>query len=253
MISVEKLTKYYGEKPAVKDLTFEVKEGEIYGLLGPNGSGKTTTMRILSGITEPSSGRAEVRGLDVEEHPIEVKKVVGFIPENPKMFESLTTIELFNLVGSIRGIEEKKLRIKLNRLVQAFELEEYMNQYVGSLSFGTKQKVSIVSAILHDPEVIIMDEAMNGLDPKMAKIFREILFRLKEKGNSMIFSTHVLPLAEMICDRVGLIAGGELITEGTVKELKEKSHEKDLEDVFLKLTKSETEVSRVINALRGSM
>jgi len=253
MISVKNLTKYYGEKAAVKDLSFEVKEGEIYGLLGPNGSGKTTTMRILSGIIEPSSGRAEVQGLNVKEHPVEVKKKVGFIPENPKTFESLTTIELFNLIGSIRGIEEKKLRKKLNRLVKAFELEEYMNQYVGSLSFGTKQKVSIISAILHDPEVIIMDEAMNGLDPKMAKIFREILFNLKNKGKSMIFSTHVLPLAEMVCDRVGMIAGGQLITEGTVEDLKEKSHEKDLEDVFLKLTKSETEVSRVVNALRGSM
>ncbi len=253
MISVKNLTKYYGEKAAVKDLSFEVKEGEIYGLLGPNGSGKTTTMRILSGIIEPSSGRAEVQGLNVKEHPVEVKKKVGFIPENPKTFESLTTIELFNLIGSIRGIEEKKLRKKLNRLVKAFELEEYMNQYVGSLSFGTKQKVSIISAILHDPEVIIIDEAMNGLDPKMAKIFREILFNLKNKGKSMIFSTHVLPLAEMVCDRVGMIAGGQLITEGTVEDLKEKSHEKDLEDVFLKLTKSETEVSRVVNALRGSM
>lgn len=253
MISVKNLTKYYGEKAAVKDLSFEVKEGEIYGLLGPNGSGKTTTMRILSGIIEPSSGRAEVQGLNVKEHPVEVKKKVGFIPENPKTFESLTTIELFNLIGSIRGIEEKKLRKKLNRLIEAFELGEYMNQYVGSLSFGTKQKVSIISAILHDPEVIIMDEAMNGLDPKMAKIFREILFNLKNKGKSMIFSTHVLPLAEMVCDRVGMIAGGRLITEGTVEDLKEKSHEKDLEDVFLKLTKSETEVSRVVKALRGSM
>ncbi len=194
-----------------------------------------------------------MNGIDVRSNPIEVKKNVGYIPESPNLFESLTPVEFFNLVASIREMDEVQMKKRVNYLVDAFELEGYMNQYIGSLSFGTKQKVSLVSSFIHDPKAIILDEAMNGLDPKTAKILRGILSEFKRKGKGIIFSSHVLPLAEIICDRIAIIREGKIIAQGTVDELKKKSQKESLEDVFLKLTESETEVSMVLDALKDSM
>ena len=250
MILVKNLVKKYFKKTVIDGISFSVENGEIYGLLGPNGSGKSTTLKILAGVLPPTQGDVKVEGIDVGRDPLEVKKIVGYVPETPTLYESLTPKELFSLIGSIRNIDGKILELRVNRFVEAFGLEEYMDQFIGTLSFGTKQKVSLISAFLHDPRAIILDESMNGLDPKSARILRELLMGFKEDGKSIVFSTHVLPLAEMICDRIGLIYQGRIIAEGTMDELREKAQEENLEDIFLKLTESKEEMLSVIQALR---
>jgi len=253
MIRVENLVKKYGPKVAVNGISFHVDDGEIYGLLGPNGSGKSTTMKILAGILRPTSGTVIVNGVDAAKNPLEVKKIVGYVPETPVLYESLTPSELFNFVGSIREIPKETLEERVKRLVKAFGIEEYLEQFIGTLSFGTQQKVSIISALLHEPDVLVLDESMNGLDPKSARILRELLLEFKREGKSIVFSTHVLQLAEMVCDRIGLIYRGNLIAEGTVEELKERAQEENLEDVFLKLTESKNEVFAIVQALREAL
>jgi len=250
MILVENLVKRYFEKIVLDGISFKVEDGEIYGFLGPNGSGKSTTLKILAGVLKPTSGRVEIEGIDVVSNPVKVKKIIGYVPETPTLYESLTPAELFSFIGGIRDIDERVLKERVNRFVEAFEIEKYMNQFIGTLSFGTKQKISLIASFLHDPKVIIMDESMNGLDPKSARILRELLLRFRDEGKSIIFSTHVLPLAEMICDRIGLIYEGKLIAEGTMDELREKAQEENLEDIFLKLTKSKDEMANIIQALQ---
>ncbi|NJD98233.1 ABC transporter ATP-binding protein [Thermococcus sp. LS1] len=250
MIEAENLVKTFGSTHALRGISFTVKNGEIYGLLGPNGSGKSTTMKILAGILRPTSGRVLVDGVNVSENPIKVKEIVGYVPETPVLYESLTPIEFFNFIGSVRRIPGERLNEMAETLVKAFGVEKYLDELIGSLSFGTKQKVSLISALLHDPKVLILDEAMNGLDPKSARILRELLLQFKGEGRSIVFSTHVLQLAEMICDRVGVIYNGEIIAEGTVDELKKFAHEESLEDVFLKLTESQDEIFAVVQALK---
>ncbi|MFO7791485.1 MAG: ABC transporter ATP-binding protein [Candidatus Saliniplasma sp.] len=252
MIEAKKLQKRFGLTLAVDDLSFKVKDGEIYGLLGPNGSGKSTTLKILTGILKPSSGKVRIDDVDVDFEPNRAKEIIGYVPESVDLYDSLTPNDLFNMVGSIRGISPSKLQSRARYFVEAFNLEQYLHQYIGTLSFGNKQKVSITSALLHDPSVLIMDEGMNGLDPKIARILREILYQFKDDGKSIIFSTHVLPLAEMVCDRMGLIHEGKIIAEGTVEELKEMSHQSNIEDVFLELTKSKDEVLGVVEALKNT-
>ena len=253
MIEVENLTKSFGPTRAVNGITFTVADGEIYGLLGPNGSGKSTTMKILAGILKPTSGRVVVGGVDVAEDSLGVKRIVGYVPETPVLYESLTPVEFFNFVGSVRGIPKEELQERVETLVRAFGIGGYLGEMIGSLSFGTRQKVSLIAAMLHDPKVLILDEAMNGLDPKSARILRELLLQFREEGRSIVFSTHVLALAEMICDRVGVIYNGEIIAEGTVEQLKEFAHEESLEDVFLKLTESQEEVASIVQALKDAL
>ena len=253
MIEVENLVRRFGSTVAVDGISFRVDDGEIYGLLGPNGSGKSTTMKILAGILPPTSGRVVVGRVDVSQNPLRVKEITGYVPETPALYESLTPVEFFNFVGSLRRIPEEKLQERVDALVRAFGIEEYLGEMIGSLSFGTRQKVSLISAMLHDPEVLILDESMNGLDPKSARILRELLMDFREEGKSIVFSTHVLALAEMICDRIGVIYNGRMIAEGTVEQLKELAHEESLEDVFLKLTESRDEVLGIVQALKEAL
>lgn len=253
MIRVEGLVKKFGSTTALRGISFTVHDGEIYGLLGPNGSGKSTTMKILVGILPPTSGRVVVNGIDVADDPIGVKRITGYVPETPVLYESLTPVELFNFVGSVRGVSKEILQERVDKLIKAFGIEEYLGEMIGSLSFGTKQKVSLITALLHDPDVLILDESMNGLDPKSARILRELLLQFKEEGKSIVFSTHVMAIAETMCDRVGVIYNGEIVAEGTVEELKRFAHEESLEDVFLKLTESQEEVASIVNALREGL
>ncbi|CAD5244828.1 ABC transporter ATP-binding protein [Thermococcus camini] len=253
MIEIEGLVKRFGSNVALKGITFTVKDGEIYGLLGPNGSGKSTTMKILAGIIPPSGGKAIVNGIDVSKDPLRVKRIVGYVPETPVLYESLTPVEFFNFIGSVRGIPAEELQERVETFVRAFGIEKYLGEMIGSLSFGTRQKISLISAMLHDPRVLILDEAMNGLDPKSARILRELLLQFREEGRSIVFSTHVLALAETICDRVGVIYNGEIIAEGTVEQLKSFAHEESLEDVFLKLTESQEEVAGIVMALKEAL
>ncbi|ASJ16583.1 3-dehydroquinate dehydratase [Thermococcus chitonophagus] len=253
MIIVENLRKVFGSTEAVKGISFRIDNGEIYGLLGPNGSGKSTTMRILAGITAPTSGKVIVEGIDVSKDQLRVKEITGYVPETPALYESLTPSEFFSFIGSIRRIPQDVLEERVDKLVKAFGIEEYMNHLIGTLSFGTRQKVSLISALLHDPKVLILDEAMNGLDPKSGRIFRELLMEFKKEGKVIVFSTHILALAEIICDRIGLLYQGRIIAEGTVDDLKKLAEEESLEDVFLKLTQAKEEVSLLVSALKEAL
>ena len=250
MITVENLRKRYDGNTILDGLSFTVKDGEIYGLLGPNGSGKSTTMKILSGILKPDEGNVIIEGVNASENQLKVKEIVGFVPESPTLYESLTPAELFDFIGKVRKIPRGLLEERVNAFVKAFGIEEYLDQFIGTLSFGTKQKVSIIAALLHDPKVLVLDEAMNGLDVKSARIFRELLLEYKRKGKSIVFSTHVLQLAEIICDRIGVIHRGKIVAEGTVEELKKRLEKKSLEDVFLKITESREEVLEIVKALK---
>jgi ABC-2 type transport system ATP-binding protein len=249
MIKVTDLYKSFGDRLVIGGISFEVG-CEIYGLLGPNGSGKSTLMKIIAGVLKPSGGDVSIGGISVAEDPVKVKEVTGYVPETPVLYESLTPAELFDFVGKIRRIPAKLLEDRVNSFVDAFDIREYLDQFIGTLSFGTKQKVSIITAFLHDPEILILDEVMNGLDVKSAKILRELLFEFK-KSKSIIFSTHVLPIAEMMCDRIGVIYRGKIIAEGNIDELKESLEEKNLEDLFLRLTESKDDIYTVVQALKS--
>ncbi len=253
MIDVKELSRSFGEFVAVDKISFRVENGEIYGLLGPNGSGKSTIMKILAGVLSPTQGRVLINDVDVGKNPLKIKEIVGYVPEVPVLYESLTPGELFDFVGKIRKMPGKLVEERVNYFTEAFGIEEYLNQFIGTLSLGTKQKISIIIALLHNPHVLILDEVMNGLDPKTARILRELLFEFRKEGKSMVFSTHVLPIAESICDRVGVIYRGQLVAEGEVSELKERFHEKSLEEVFLKLTESKDDISAIVKALRNTV
>ncbi|MEM4456362.1 MAG: ABC transporter ATP-binding protein [Archaeoglobaceae archaeon] len=235
MIEIRALRKSFGNKEVLKGISLEIKN-EIFGLLGPNGSGKTTLMKTIAGILKPSSGDVVVDGMSVVKDPLKVKSIVGFVAENPVLYESLTVSELFNLVGKVRRLERSEIEEKVANYARAFEIQEFMDSLIADLSFGTKQKVAIISALLHDPKALILDEAMNGLDVRSAKIFRNLLFKFREEGKSIVFSTHVMPFVEVLCDRVAIIYDGRIVAEGSVKDLKEMTELRDLEDVFLKLT-----------------
>lgn len=250
MIIIEDLVKSFGPTTAVRGISFSVNDGEIYGLLGPNGSGKSTTMKIVAGIIPPTSGKVTVNGIDVSANPLKVKEIAGYIPETPALYESLTPMEFFSFVGSIRRVPKEEFEERVEKLSRAFGIDSFLGELIGTLSFGTKQKVSIISALLHDPEVLVLDEAVNGLDPKSARILKELLLDFKKRGRSILFSTHVLEVAEALCDRIGIIYRGEIVAEGTPKELKEFTKEESLEEVFLKLTEGKSEVEGIVKALR---
>jgi len=235
VIEIRALRKSFGNKEVLKGISLKIKN-EIFGLLGPNGSGKTTLMKTIAGILKPSSGDVVVDGMSVVKDPLKVKSIVGFVAENPVLYESLTVSELFNLVGKIRRLERSEIEEKVANYARAFEIQEFMDSLIADLSFGTKQKVAIISALLHDPKALILDEAMNGLDVRSAKIFRNLLFKFREEGKSIVFSTHVMPFVEVLCDRVAIIYDGRIVAEGSLKDLKEMTELRDLEDVFLKLT-----------------
>ncbi len=244
MIEVRGVSKRFGEKTAVDSVSFEVDD-EILGLLGPNGSGKSTLMKIIAGVLKPDSGDVIVNGRSVRDNPIKVKEVVGFVPEAPVLYESLTPLELFNFIGGIRKIEAAILRERVERLAEALDFKA-MNELVGNLSFGNKQKVSIISALLHNPPVIVLDEAFNGLDVASVKLLRDLIFQLRDSGRDIVISTHIMPIAERICDRVLIIQNGRIIAEGTPEELR---RDEELEEVFLKLTKTEKEVAPLLEVL----
>ncbi|NHW24232.1 MAG: ABC transporter ATP-binding protein [Archaeoglobales archaeon] len=247
MIELVNVKKSFGKSEVLKGISLRVN-GEIYGILGPNGSGKTTLMKIVAGIMKPSAGKVFVEGVDVESDPIRVKQIVGYVPETPILYESLTVSELLNLVGKVRGLNKEELEEKVANFARAFEIEDYLDSLIATLSFGNRQKVAIISALLHNPSVLILDEVMNGLDVRSAKILRELLFRFRREGKSILFSTHIMPFAERLCDRVGVIYEGKIVAEGKVGDLKDFAKVKDLEDVFLKLTRGE-DISEILSAL----
>jgi len=247
VIETKNLSKAYGSKYALSNLSIQISEGEIYGLLGPNGSGKSTLMRILAGLSTPTFGTAKVLGFDVVAENLKIKELVGFIPEVPVLYESLTPIEYFDFIASMRKLNKDVVFGRVHELVTAFELNEYLNDFIGSLSFGTKQKIAIIGTLLHNPKLIIMDEVMNGLDPKSARILKDLIKSFSNQGKTVIFSTHILEIVENICDRVTILKDGIMVAEGNVKDLRN-IVSGSLESLFFKVT-GESNFEAIINAI----
>lgn len=251
-VAVKNVSKSFGDKTAVNNLTLEVPVGTIYGLLGPNGSGKSTTMKMIMGLLEPDAGSIDVYGLDPTADAYGVKKIIGYVPEEPHLYEFLTAMEYLEFIATIHEVDEAEYRSKVEEFLSAFELTGNEHMVLGGYSHGMKQKIAITAALLTEPRLLVLDEPLGGLDPKSARIMKDLLNRLTCEGVTVIFSTHVLEIAEAICDNVGILYRGELLSEGTADELKELSMvpEGSLEEAFLKLTDS-SNVRDIVEALAG--
>jgi len=241
MIQLIDLTKHFGQLVAVDHINLHVKKGEIFGFLGPNGAGKTTTIKMLTGLLKPTSGRALVDEHDVVAHPMEAKRVVGFIPDQPFLYEKLTGVEFLSFIGSLFGMKRDEIQWGISQLLDLFELDGWGDELIESYSHGMKQRLVMSAALLHDPKVIIVDEPMVGLDPKGINLVKRI-FRQKSQGGATIFlSTHTLEIAQQLCHRLGIINRGKLIAVGTLPELMKALEDKTgqrgtLEALFLALT-----------------
>lgn len=239
MLKLENLSKSYsnGNIKAVDNVSFEVKPGEIFGFLGPNGAGKTTTLKMIVGLLKPDEGNIFINGLNFQEYSLEVKKMISYVPDNHEVYERLTGMEYLNFMGDMYGISKEERSKKINEYLEIFELKDAVNDLIKSYSHGMKQKIVLIGALLNDPEIFILDEPLVGLDPKSAFKLKEIMRERCDAGKSVFFSTHVLEVAEKLCDRIAIIRKGQIIACGTMEELREQSESKQsLENIFLELT-----------------
>lgn len=250
-MEVESVSKSFGSIKAIRNVSLAIKEGEILGLLGPNGSGKSTTMKIILGIQKPDSGLVKVYDLNVGERPVEAKMKIGYVPEIPYLYDYLTAAEYLDFVGVSYGIEPEIRQQRVDELLQALHMEKHVNEVMSGFSQGMKQKISIVAALIHRPRILILDEPLNGLDPRSARIVKELLHRLAREGVAILFSTHVLEIAEAICHRVTIMNEGSVLAEGSVQELRSLAglSSSNLEAVFLKLTGGE-DTAKIVEALK---
>lgn len=252
-VSARDVYKKYDDTYALNGVNLEIEPGIIFGLLGPNGSGKTTFLKIISGLLGRTSGSVEVMGIDPLVEPNNVKRITGYVPETPTLYESLSPREFFSFVASVRSIDPDIVEGRVENLVKAFGISENMDSFIGSLSFGTKQKVAIISSLIHDPDILVMDEGMNGLDPRSAKILKELLKDFASRGKTVIFSTHIMGVAESVCDTIAILYNGEIVSTGTMEELRKSSgsEERNLEEIFLMLTGNE-DLEPLMQALKDS-
>lgn len=237
MIKVDKVSKSFGDKKAVDNVSFEVRPGEIFGFLGPNGAGKTTTIKMIVGLLKPDQGDIEVSGIDVVKNSLESKKRISYVPDNPDLYENMTGYQYLNFMADVFEIGEDLRKERIQELARKFEIEDDLNDYLKGFSHGMKQKVALIGALVSDPDVLILDEPMVGLDPKSAFNLKALMRERCNQGKSVFFSTHVMEVAEKICDRVGIIKDGKLISYGSLDELKANADENEsLEQLFLELT-----------------
>ena len=232
MLNIEHLTKTYGEKKAVDDLNLHIRPGEIYGFIGHNGAGKTTTLKSVAGILQFDAGEIYIGGDSVREKPLECKRKIAYIPDNPDLYEYMTGIKYLNFIADIFGVDAALRRERIRRYADAFELTGDLAQPIAAYSHGMKQKLAVIAAWLHEPQLILMDEPFVGLDPKAAHLLKGMMRGICDRGGAIFFSTHVLEVAEKLCDKVAIIKGGKLIRSGTMEEVK---GDDSLEEVFLEL------------------
>jgi ABC-2 type transport system ATP-binding protein len=251
-VKVQGLAITYGTFVAVDNLSFTVNSGEIYGLLGPNGAGKTSTIKVLVGVLTPHAGNVEIYDTPISDEAA-AKSQVGYVPEEVVLIDSLTPREFFEFVASIRRLQASVTNPRLEKFASAFELNQYFDTPIAALSMGNKQKVAIVAALLHDPKLLILDEPLVGLDARSSKILKELISFHAKKGGAVVFSTHIMEVAEKLCTRVAIINKGKMVGEGTVDDLRSlvKDAEGSLEDIFLKVTEQEAGMQDVIKALEG--
>jgi len=238
MIELNSLTKKYGDYKAVDDLNLLVKKGEIFGFIGPNGAGKTTTIKMIGGLLAPSAGTVTVAGIDIQQEPEKAKSKIGFIPDRPYLYEKLTGMEFLKFTADLYGVSDDRFRKKAPQNLEMFSLTDWSDELIESYSHGMKQRLIMSAALLHEPEVIIVDEPMVGLDPMAIMMVKDLFQRLAHSGVTVFMSTHTLAVAEDICERIGVINKGHLIASGTTAELQRKANTTDaaLEQVFLNLT-----------------
>ncbi len=232
MLKIEHLTKTYGEKKAVDDLSLHIAPGEIYGFIGHNGAGKTTTLKSIAGILRFDEGEITIDGTSVKNDPLACKKKLAYIPDNPDLYEFMTGIKYLNFISDIFGVSADDRQARIRKYADLFELTNDLAQPIASYSHGMKQKLAIISAWVHEPRLIIMDEPFVGLDPKASHLLKDMMRELCDRGGAIFFSTHVLEVAEKLCDKVAIIKAGKLIRSGTMEEVK---GDDSLEEVFLEL------------------
>ena len=237
LIETRHLVKRYGTHTAVDDVSFQVQRGEIFGFLGPNGAGKTTTLKVIVGLLQPTSGEVTVAGHDVQKEPLLAKAASGYVPDEPNLYPKLSTRELLRFVGDLYELDRARVERRIDELLKLFDLEQAGDDLIESYSHGMRQKAALAAALVHDPQVLVLDEPTVGLDPRSARLIKDILRQLADRGAAVILSTHILEIAERMCDRIGIINRGQLIAVGTMNELRALgTGAMNLEDIFLQLT-----------------
>jgi len=237
-VELRSVAKNYGQIAALNNVSLSINEGEIFGLLGPNGSGKSTTLKMLLGLVQPDAGSVSVLGMNVPQDSVAIKRQVGYVPESPRLYEFLTGIEYLDFIGDVYGMQLDEKKSRISEYLKAMQLEGREGDMINSYSEGMKQKIALISAFLHRPKLLILDEPLNGLDPRSARIVKDFLHELKGQGVTTILSTHVLEIAQALCDRIGIMYRGKLLALGNMEELRQMSMlpNSGLEDIFLKLT-----------------
>ena len=237
MIKLENLTKHFSRIRAVDGLDLHVKEGEICGFLGPNGAGKTTTIRLLTGILQPTSGRVLVGGVDIAERPRYAKQQIGYVPDQPYLYERLSGREFIEFQAQLFLLRPNVFNPRLEELSQLFSMDGWLDERIESYSQGMRQKVVMAAALIHEPKLIVLDEPLVGLDPRSLKVFKDVLKQKAASGTTIFFSTHALYIAQELCERLAIISRGKLVAEGTLEELRERE-DLDLESTFLRITQN---------------
>ena len=240
MIEIKNVSKTYnGNVKAVKDLDLDIKDGEIVGFIGLNGAGKTTAIKMMTGILKPDTGTIKVNGYDIVKEPLKSKQIIGYIADSPDMFLKLTGMEFINFISDIYGVPLKERKAKIKEFTERFDLGGLLDKPMQGYSHGTRQKMMVVAALVHNPEVWILDEPLIGLDPRSAFELKKMMREHADKGNSVFFSTHVLEIAEKLCDRIAIIDKGKVVFIGTLDELKKKYKKSDLEKLFMEVVKDD--------------
>ena len=235
MIKVNGLTKYYGNKPAAKDITFEVQKGEVFGLLGTNGAGKSTTIKMLCGLLKPTRGLIKIGDIDLNRTPLKAKSMMGYLPENPLIYDKLTGAETLELIGKLRKLSNELIEQRVKYYAETLGLGEQIYHEVGTYSKGMRQKLAIAMTLIHDPEMILLDEPASGLDPRYTKLLKDWIKNLSANGRTILLSTHIIEMAETLCNKIGIIDQGKLMTVGTVNEIQTSTGVRNLEDAFIRL------------------
>ncbi len=236
ILEARNLTRTFGEFKAVDDASFTLNAGEIVGFLGPNGAGKTTTIKMLTGLLGPSSGTARIAGFDINESPMEAKARIGYVPDTPNLYGKLKAQEYLRFVGQLYKVPPAQVEERIKPMLDLFDLTEVAGNYLDTFSHGMQQKVAIIGGFLHDPQIVFMDEPTVGLDPRSARLIKDLMIRNRDRGKTIFFSTHILEIAQTMCDRVIIINKGSIVADAQVDEMRRMRGDQSLEDIFLELT-----------------
>lgn len=251
MIIFQNVWAGYTDEPVLKGVNLAIEPGKVNVLLGPNGSGKTTTMRLILGIIKPIVGDIRVKGIDPSHDPVRVRKMIGYVPEEDLIYYSLRVREYLSFIAKTYGIPSNKVSESIERVLGAFMLKEYEREFIGALSHGLKRRVLLASAFIHDPDILLLDEPFIGIDPRIARALKIVLKEKAREGKTILVSTHILEIAEVLADKIILLYQGRVIAEGSVKEVIEKAKTSGLEEAFITLTMSREKVVEIVKALTG--